>query len=476
MRAAARALTIFEKLIHHGRWWHALLIFLTLTILGIALRWVLQTQALKRRHAQLQAAEQPFTSEELDTYYAIPEGSLDTTDLWLEALRLANENESYDEEEGLPIVGFVDSPELPPIGKPWPEKDAVTAFLERQAQPLAAIHRAATADGVVRFPHDLGPDGDVISELTDLFMTLRRCERLLRLQAYARSSEGDIEGSVTSLREIFAVGKALEGYPLAVAFLVRTAISGSAAHACTQLLPFIHPSTDDLKSVQTELRRLDYRRDLYRAIVGERVFWLDNCAYYIPDTTFLPMPEEALWYFEPGVQLRILADLDGLAEQAYEPWPTALSHVEKLKKRKPRSWSLTDPVVSESMPVLAGLFYRAAHADALAASLDAAIASELFRRDSRRWPRNLGELVPDYLPDVPGDPFTGQPLRYVAKDDELLIYSVGEDSVDNQGHVSYEDEVEPLDVGVRWPLTNATFTAQEEDEQFNNQEGGNHEQ
>lgn len=446
------AAAIFGKMLQHGRWWHALLIVVTLTALGITLRWVLQSHALKKRHSQLRTAGQPFTLEELADYYAIPEGLGDSTDLWQEAVQLAEEYEDYEQEEGLPIVGFMDSPDLPAFGEPWPEKDAVALFLEGQAVPLAAIHRAAQIESGVRFPHDFGHDGDVVAELSNLFGPLRRCERLLLLQAYMRARDGDIDGSVQSLREMFAVGRVLEGYPLAVAFWVRTAISENAVYRCASILPFVNSSDDNLKSIQGELRRLDYRQDLHRALAGERAYMLNNCGQGLADTTSVPIPDSAAWYFEPGIQLRILDYLDGMPELSQKPWQDALSYVAKFENHTPSKLSLTDMVVADSLPVLAGTFTRAAQAEARAATLDAAIATELFRRDRQRLPTTLQELVPEYLPAVPSDPFAAGPVQYIIGEDEFLIYSVGEDAIDNQGHVDYEPEVDPRDIGVRWPL------------------------
>jgi hypothetical protein len=37
------------------------------------------------------------------------------------------------------------------------------------------------------------------------------------------------------------------------------------------------------------------------------------------------------------------------------------------------------------------------------------------------------------MPQVPTDPFDGRPLRYVVKDDEYLVYSIGTDGVDDGG-------------------------------------------
>jgi hypothetical protein len=64
---------------------------------------------------------------------------------------------------------------------------------------------------------------------------------------------------------------------------------------------------------------------------------------------------------------------------------------------------------------------------------DAVIAVERFRRAHGRLPEKLDELVPKYLPQVLTDPFDGQPLRYVLRNKAYVIYSVGEDAVDNGG-------------------------------------------
>jgi hypothetical protein len=54
---------------------------------------------------------------------------------------------------------------------------------------------------------------------------------------------------------------------------------------------------------------------------------------------------------------------------------------------------------------------------------------------SEQWlaPTNLAQLVPNYLGRVPADPFTGRPMIYRPEGPHWLLYSVGEDGVDNDG-------------------------------------------
>ena len=63
-------------------------------------------------------------------------------------------------------------------------------------------------------------------------------------------------------------------------------------------------------------------------------------------------------------------------------------------------------------------------ADLLAAS--AAIACERFRIANGRWPTSLAEIPKAILPEVPTDPYDGQPLRFQRFEDGIAVYSVGD--------------------------------------------------
>jgi hypothetical protein len=63
-----------------------------------------------------------------------------------------------------------------------------------------------------------------------------------------------------------------------------------------------------------------------------------------------------------------------------------------------------------------------------------ALAIERWRlAHEGRPPESLAQLVPDFLPDVPMDPFDEQPLRYRKLDRGHVVYSVGPDFTDDGG-------------------------------------------
>ncbi len=77
-------------------------------------------------------------------------------------------------------------------------------------------------------------------------------------------------------------------------------------------------------------------------------------------------------------------------------------------------------------------FFRTLAARRMAAI---ALAIRLYELDLGARPGNLGELVPDYLPAVPHDPFgtTGAEIRYKPNNVPPVLYSINVDGIDDGG-------------------------------------------
>jgi len=73
--------------------------------------------------------------------------------------------------------------------------------------------------------------------------------------------------------------------------------------------------------------------------------------------------------------------------------------------------------------------YRASRANL--ALLRTSVALERFRFVHGDWPDGLGELVPDYLDEVPLDPLDGAPIRFDPK--RTILYSIGRNLIDDGG-------------------------------------------
>jgi hypothetical protein len=66
-----------------------------------------------------------------------------------------------------------------------------------------------------------------------------------------------------------------------------------------------------------------------------------------------------------------------------------------------------------------------------------AVALKRYQLKHGNWPETLANLSPEFLPAVPLDPVDGKPLRYRRNDDgTYLLYSIGENGVDDGGDVT----------------------------------------
>jgi hypothetical protein len=87
-------------------------------------------------------------------------------------------------------------------------------------------------------------------------------------------------------------------------------------------------------------------------------------------------------------------------------------------------------------------------------STAAAVAALRFHKDNGRWPLSLSELVPVYLEEIPQDSINGGELAYSLIEDGIMIYSLGENGIDDGGKPSLvvppdEEQDASDDVGFR---------------------------
>jgi hypothetical protein len=80
-----------------------------------------------------------------------------------------------------------------------------------------------------------------------------------------------------------------------------------------------------------------------------------------------------------------------------------------------------------------------------------AFALAVYHREHGKYPEKLETLTPAYLPAGPQDLFTGGNLFYRPSDKGYLLYSVGPNGKDEQGHTS-DDEPPGDDLPIQMPL------------------------
>ena len=64
----------------------------------------------------------------------------------------------------------------------------------------------------------------------------------------------------------------------------------------------------------------------------------------------------------------------------------------------------------------------------------AAIGLAAYHHDHGRYPKQLSQLRPKYMKQLPTVHYSGKPLIYKPTDDGYLVYSVGPNGKDDNGH------------------------------------------
>jgi hypothetical protein len=106
-------------------------------------------------------------------------------------------------------------------------------------------------------------------------------------------------------------------------------------------------------------------------------------------------------------------------------WGTIKSELEAMRKPYPSSPSLRYWVISWLTPDLS--FCQAACERYLGErdGAMAGIALEIYHRRRGNYPVSLSELTPTFLPEIPADRITGDPVRYRLIDGKPEVYSWG---------------------------------------------------
>jgi hypothetical protein len=426
----------------------ALLLVVILIPVGMWIVFSLQSsKELAAQVAKVRARGEPLTTVELNDYYKPAAGRPDMTAEIVAALGVSEDENLKALAKELPIVGTGPEPPLPP--DPWPQLTEVEAHLARHVGALKTFHELARRDGTARFPVDFSPG---LMTLLPHVQSMRHGARLLSLQFYVDLHRGRPGDAVDCILAQLALARALDQEPTIISQLVRVAIVAVAIANLQTAMPQQEFDDADSARVQEALRRTDVLPCLKRALAGERTFNYMVCIEpnIAAEGAAAPTPQEAREISKrPPSRTRDAAKLLEhnlrISVAADESLSAALRESQLVDAElQTLGAGLTDKFVYTLTSLMSPAYTSAIIAFARSAvkrdSADAALAAEHYRHRHGKWPDTLEQLVPEFLPAVPTDAYTGEPLKFVIAADELKVYSVGKDREDNQGNLSVRED------------------------------------
>lgn len=222
------------------------------------------------------------------------------------------------------------------------------------------------------------------------------------------------------------------GSPSILGRLVAVAIDVMAASQVRQLLTERTASADLIQAVSDAHRHAPDRNgwpDLEIVLAGERII---ARAGLVEEGFNIPIRA-----VNPGAADQ---DFGRLNEHALAAW--RLSGRERIEtiRRESDNWikGMT-PMASIIVPAYEGFLAAEISSFAHARATRVALAIELHHAGTGSLPANLDALVPEYLAEMPLDPCTEEPFKYMPEADSPVgyrLYTVGFDGIDNQGAIS----------------------------------------
>jgi len=289
----------------------------------------------------------------------------------------------------------------------------------------------------------------------------REFARLLRAEAIQQKRRGNLNGAVESCLTVLKLSRRIGDEAFLIRFLIQRLIFVIGTRALwDEILSDADTSATAYRAILTELKAWDIDRDFVRALKGERFvvnemfeFWalrmsqklrsrLDNFAV-VGAVDFLLSPRN--WFAEN--QLLMLEFYRQLISVAQKGVPYDRQQVSQLvaefKRKCRKGWIVTlgkwkiawrHYLFAETLiPIHDAIFDRVTDTHALQRVTMVALALRLYRKENGRYPENLQQLVPKFLPSVPVDPYDGKPIRYRKLEKGFKVWSVGGNRKDEGG-------------------------------------------
>jgi hypothetical protein len=274
-----------------------------------------------------------------------------------------------------------------------------------------------------RFPIDLNKGHGI---LLPHLSKLRNLVRLIAAETILIAEDGDALPVADNILSMLKIHHALDNEPIIISSLVVMAIQSITIHALEYTLSMVEFNDSNLQQINKELE--SYLKNnstlLKRALVVERITSIDF------DNLMKDEPVFKHSYPIGICKITGLATLDKLKilEFYQQLLVTADKHDFKTIKRDSdnfyRDLEQLPFVYIAPQELLLGLPRVINENLRIESKIKATIiglAIERYQLKYHKLPERLTQLVPEFIKQLPNDPFTGKPFRYVVGDIELEI-------------------------------------------------------
>ena len=278
-------------------------------------------------------------------------------------------------------------------------------------------------------------------------VNLIQATRLLAVDAVLRADDGDIRRALDQCLAGMSFNRLLLDEPFLIKGLIALADMKICLIALNRIMSGRDVPPDVLTAWTEELDPLAWRQRFARILPGERAFALEagldlvrgnpEATRAFTETRFL----DRLWTWltRPMIKSELIwvqRHYEGLKDV-----PT-LSYYQIRERLEEHGRQINllpwySRVIGGLLPDYQSTFMKEATLEAMMLATKAGLACKIYKNKTGSYPERLEALVPEYLSEVPVDPFTGKPFVFRLSDDEILIYSLGSNGKDDAGRGTY---------------------------------------
>jgi hypothetical protein len=247
------------------------------------------------------------------------------------------------------------------------------------------------------------------------------------------TQKGEGAKSADTIIEMFDMAKSLDNEPASFSFTTQADCQELAVLCLEWLINKIQLDDKTLKKLAENLKSVERSKSMPKALVGDVCFFTSA---YQPS---LRVPYVFRFVYTlrgAGIEEKIFVRES--AKYVEEAWKKSVIDslaADKKIMEEVRALPFYFRLSKEAIPQIVSLFTYNAERVALIRLARTVVAIELYRLKYKKHPKKLSALVPEFMESVPIDPFSGKAMRYLDFGDKYIVYSIGEDELDNEGQM-----------------------------------------
>jgi hypothetical protein len=434
------------KTTQSGSWIKWFIVVALLLVLLAVVLWSLPNSSSKiqARLDAIKKAGYPITAQDLDRMYPPLPDDQNSVIIYRKAFSqfVQRPKNSTNWPYVYSVTFSARKPPHPRWANPLPTdmKQAITNYLAQNEDTLDLLHQA---NSIQKGYYDLGLKNGFSNVTFTPFSRISDSVQLLALATFMHSEDGRPDLATQTTLDSLGLARSLEHAPLLSWPIARDQCLGQTASSLGLTLNKIQLSDEELQSLAAAFREAE-------AIDGIKL-WLicDRCegialhdndrmnALHPRNISLIRRLRLLIYYaknYHEADYLFYLDMMDKYIAASDMPYPNRLEAVKQLDLKVMESNRTKRGFGNLLYWDWHGRFLIEARARAEVLLSETALEVERYGlANHNQLPATLQDLVPAFLAAVPADPFDGKLLRYKQLPKGYLIYSIGEDGVDNGG-------------------------------------------